>query len=87
MIPDEILTVADVSKEMKCSKAHVHNTINGKVKGVTQLPAIHMGGRKLVCRSALEMWKRANEKASFDAMMPASPEVNAVRPMKEDFHA
>lgn len=86
-VPDEILTVGEVAAELRCSKAHVHNAIHGKVKGVTQLPAIHMGRRKIVRRSALEMWKRANEKASFDAMMPASPEVDAVRPMKGDFHA
>jgi hypothetical protein len=84
---DEILTVAEVAAELRCSKAHVHNTINGKVAGVLPLPAIHMGRRKLVRRTALELWKRANEKGSFDGMMPASPEVDAVRPMEGDFHA
>lgn len=84
---DEILTVSDVAAELRCSKAHVHNAINGKVAGVSPLPAIHMGRRKLIRRSALERWKRMNEQGSFDAMMPASPEVDAVRPMKGDFHA
>ena len=69
MTIDEILTVADVRKELRCSKAHVHNAINGKVKGVTQLPAIHMGRRKLVRRSALERWKRDNEKGASDGMI------------------
>ena len=84
---DEILTVAEVATELRCSKAHVHNAINGKVSGVLPLPAIHMGRRKLVRRSSLELWKRANERASFDAMIPASPEVDAVRREEEKIHA
>jgi hypothetical protein len=85
--PDEILTVAEVATELRCSKAHVHNAINGKVSGVSPLPAIPMGRRKLVRRSALERWKRANERASIGAMIPASPEVDAVRREEEKLHA
>ncbi len=84
---DEILTVSEVAAELRCSKAHVHNVINGKVAGVSSLPAIHMGRRRLIRRSVLEKWKRANERGSVGAMMPALPEVDAVRPMKGDFHA
>jgi hypothetical protein len=84
---DEVLTVAEVGAELRCSKAHVHNAISGKLAGVTPLPAIHMGRRKLVRRSALERWKRANEKGSFDAMISPSPEVDAVRPMRGEPHA
>jgi len=84
---DEILTVTEVAAELRCSKAHVHNTINGKVAGVSTLPAICMGRRKLIRRSALERWKRANERGAFDAMIPASPEVDAVGPMRGDSHA
>jgi len=39
----EVLTVAEVAQRLRCSKAHVCNAINGKVKGVTPLPAIAMG--------------------------------------------
>jgi len=85
--PDEILIVAEVAADLRCSKAHIHNAINGKVAGVSPLPAIRMGRRTLVRRSALERWKRANEKGSFDAMIPASPEVDAVRPMGGESHA
>ena len=84
---DEILTVAEVAIELRCSKAHVHNAINGKVSGVSPLPAIPMGRRKLVRRSALERWKRANERGSLDAMIPASPEVDAVGREEEKLHA
>jgi len=81
MPTDEILTVADVCKDLRCSKAHVHNTINGKVRGVTPLPAIRMGRRKLVRRSALEAWKKDNEHIEISDMIPAS-EVSAERPTK-----
>ena len=86
MTQDEILTIAEVAEELKCSKQHVHNAINGRVAGVSPLPAIHMGRRKLVRRSALERWKRLNEKGSLDGMMPASPEVDAVGPMGGESH-
>ena len=59
---DEILTVAEVAAELRCSKAHVHHAINGKVAGTLPLPAIHMGRRRLIRRSALEQWKRINER-------------------------
>lgn len=57
----EILTVSEVAAEMRCSKAHVYKVIVGKVEGVSPLPAIVMGRRKLVRRAALEQWKTANE--------------------------
>lgn len=80
---DQILTAGEVAAELRCSKAHVHNAINGKVAGVSPLPAIHMGRRKLIRRSALERWKRANERGAFDDMI-ASPEIDAVAPMRGD---
>jgi len=83
---DEILTVAEVAAELRCSKAHAYKAIAGKVAGVSQLPAISMGRRKLVRRSALEHWKRANERGSLGGMIAASPEVDAVGPMGGQSH-
>ena len=60
----QILTVAEVALELRCSKAHVYNMIAGKVDGVRALPAISMGRRKLVRRTALEHWIEANENAA-----------------------
>ena len=78
MLPNnDILTVSDVAAELRCSKAHIHNAIKGKVAGVSQLPAIHMGRRKLIRRSALEKWKIANERNSFDDTMQKSSEIDA----------
>ena len=86
--PDEILTVPDVAAELHCSKAHVYNVINEKVVGVTRLPAICMGRRKLVLRTSLERWKKANEKGSLnDGMIPSSPEIDAVGRSKGGFNA
>ena len=46
MTTNEILTVAEVALELRCSKAHVYNVIAGRVDGVCALPAISMGRRK-----------------------------------------
>ena len=60
--PDQILTVSEVASELRCSKAHVYNAIRGRVVGVSPLPVIQMGRRKLVRRNTLEGWKQANER-------------------------
>jgi excisionase family DNA binding protein len=80
MSPDEILTVSEVAAELRCSKAHAHNAINGELAGVSPLPAIKMGRRRLVRRSALELWKQQNESNGLDGTMPL-PKINAVGPV------
>ena len=69
---DQILTVSDVAFEMQCSKAHVYHTINGKVPGVSPLPTISMGRRKLIRRSTFEQWKQSNERTAVPAMIDPS---------------
>ncbi len=75
---DNVLTVSEVATDLRCSKAHVYKAINGDVLGVSPLPAITMGRRRLIRRSSLEQWKRANERAPGDAMMIASRKIHAV---------
>jgi excisionase family DNA binding protein len=87
MTTDEILTVAEVATELRCSKAHVYNAIAGKVEGVSALPAISMGRRKLVRRSALEQWKKLNETGGGDANMASSSAIDTVGRVKETIHA
>jgi hypothetical protein len=58
---NEILTIQEVAKELRCSKAHVHNIINGKVKNTPRLPAIPLGRLKVIRRPTLELWKRCCE--------------------------
>ena len=59
-----VLTVAEAARELRCSKAHVHHLINGKVPGVTPLPSLSLGRRRLILRASFESWVRANERAA-----------------------
>jgi excisionase family DNA binding protein len=59
---DPVLTVDEIAGELRCSKAHVYNAINGNVSGVSPLRVIHMGRRRLVRRSSFEQWKQENER-------------------------
>jgi excisionase family DNA binding protein len=80
MLSDRVLTIAEVACELRCSKSHVSKVIRGEVVGVSALPAIEMGRRKLVRQSALEQWKQANERSSAEnATLSGSLEVDAVR--------
>jgi excisionase family DNA binding protein len=65
---DDVLTAEEVAKELRCSKPHVYNAIRGTVRGVSPLPAISLGRRKLVRRSSLEQWKRANERTAAQVL-------------------
>ena len=87
MATHEILTVAEIAVELRCSKAHVYNVIAGKVDGVHPLPAICMGRRKLVRRAILEEWKKKNESRARDANMASSSAIDSVGRMKEKTHA
>jgi len=69
----DVLTIPEVADELRCSKAHVHNLINGKVSGARPLPALWLGRRRLVCRTSLDAWIRTNEHATIRS----SPEVDA----------
>jgi excisionase family DNA binding protein len=65
----EILTVREVARFLRCSKAHVCNAIHGRVQGVTPLPAISMGRRKLVSRQSLEEWLMKNDPARCGSVL------------------
>jgi hypothetical protein len=56
-----VLTAMEVARELRCSKAHVFNLINGKVSGIPPLPALWLGRRRLVRRRSLDHWMAANE--------------------------
>lgn len=75
----EVLTLAEVATSLRCSKAHVCNAINGKLKGVTPLTAIAMGRRKLVRRATLAAWLAANDPGfCANGMIPGSCGIDAV---------
>ena len=52
--PKDVLTVPELAAELRCSKAHVNNSMNGKVHGVPKLTHVTLGRRKLVRRLWLE---------------------------------
>ena len=86
--PHQILTVKEVARELRCSKAHVFNAIAGRLRNVTRLPAIRMGRRKLIRRRRLESWIETNELGSARcATLPSEPGTDSVCARKEDFHA
>ncbi len=63
----EVLTIKEVAGILRCSKAHVANLINGKVRGVPPLPCICVGRRKLVRRKSLESWQDSVERTGVAA--------------------
>jgi len=78
MNQDDILTVAEAARELRCSKAHLCKVINGKVSNLTPLAVIALGRRKLIRRATLQSWIVANERALSGAMMAASQDLNTV---------
>lgn len=58
----EILTIKDVADILQCSKAHVSNVMNGKVRGLPRLTHFALGRRKLVRREWLNRWMEANRR-------------------------
>ena len=58
---NNILTVKEVAEELRCSKAQVYRLMRGSLDGLTPLPTLAIGRRKVVMRSSFEAWKRANE--------------------------
>ena len=76
--PNSILTIEEVARELKCSRSHLYNIINGRVPGVKPMPVICLGRKKLVRRGALEAWKVASETNALDATLGREPVVNTV---------
>lgn len=56
-----ILTLADVAKVLRCSKAHVSNIIRNKVQGLPPLPVVRIGRRVLIRDESLSEWMKALE--------------------------
>jgi excisionase family DNA binding protein len=58
---NRVLTVAEIARELRCSRAHVHHLIAGKVSGVRPLPSLWLGRRRLILRASFEEWLRGSE--------------------------
>jgi len=71
-----ILTAKEVAAELRCSKAQIYRLMNGEVDGLTPLPTLPLGRKKVVMRASLEAWKRLNERNR--ANVGSDSEVDAV---------
>lgn len=78
VVSDEILTLNDVARDLRCSKSQVSNLVNGRLRGVPPLPAIPLGRRLLVRRSSLEAWKQHSERAIAGGILASLPKPTAV---------
>ena len=63
-----VLTVSEVARELRCSKAHVHNIISGKVSNLPPLPVLRIGRRVLVRYDALSRWLAKIEGRELELM-------------------
>lgn len=57
-----VLTVPEAARLLRCSKAHVHHLIAGKVPGVTPLPSLWLGRRRLILKTSFEQWLQGSER-------------------------
>jgi excisionase family DNA binding protein len=57
-----VLTVPEAARLLRCSKAHVHHLISGKVPGVTPLPSLWLGRRRLILKASFEQWLERSER-------------------------
>ncbi len=66
--PPAVLTVREVAAELRCSKAHVHNIIAGKVHYLPPLPVLRIGRRVLVRHEAFAHWLEGIEGRELEIM-------------------
>jgi len=57
----DILTVKEIAGLLRCSKAHVANVMQGKVRGLTRLMHLPLGRRKAARRASVHEWMEANK--------------------------
>jgi excisionase family DNA binding protein len=62
-----VLTIGEAACELRCSKAHVHNIIHGKVPDLPPLPVLRIGRRVLIRRDGLEAWMLSLEAREIEA--------------------
>jgi excisionase family DNA binding protein len=62
-----VLTIAEVARELRCSKAHLHNIIHGKVPDLPPLPVLRIGRRVLIRYERLREWMKELEARETEA--------------------
>ena len=66
-IAPAVLTMSEVARELRCSKAHVHNIVAGKVPNLPPLPVLRIGRRVLVRAEGLKSWMSELEAREVEA--------------------
>ena len=66
-IAPAVLTMSEVARELRCSKAHVHNIVAGKVPNLPPLPVLRIGRRVLVRAEGLKAWMSELEAREVEA--------------------
>jgi excisionase family DNA binding protein len=61
-----ILTISEVAEVLRCSKAHVHKALTGKIAGVPQLAHVSLGRRKLVPKDWFDQWLQESRAKAAD---------------------
>jgi hypothetical protein len=62
-----VFTIAEVARELRCSKAHIHNIVAGKVPNLPPLPVLRIGRRVLVRAQGLKAWMSELEAREIEA--------------------
>jgi hypothetical protein len=60
----KVLNLAEAAAFVRCSRAHLSNIANGKVRGIPYLPTVRIGRRVLFRRESLELWLEQVEAAT-----------------------
>jgi excisionase family DNA binding protein len=61
-----ILTITEVAEVLRCSKAHVHNALTGRIAGVSQMAHLRLGRRKLVPKDWFDQWLQESRAKAAD---------------------
>ena len=59
-----VLTTSEAAQLLRCSKAHLCNLLNARVRGLPPLPYLRLGRRRLIRREVLLDWLKQVESQS-----------------------
>lgn len=62
-----VLTITEAARELRCSKAHIHNIVHGRVHDLPPLPVLRLGRRVLIRAEALKAWMLSVEARENEA--------------------
>lgn len=68
----QLLTIGEAAQLLRCSKAHLSNVLNGKVRNVPPLTSVQIGRRRLISRRSLTSWIASVESLN-SATSPFAP--------------